>query len=318
MLPNKVQVVLLLCFQILFVWPVIGQDLTLKGVITDSKMNPVSYAHVFVADSMAHIYLGTVSDLNGNFSLLVPDHYQHLSLAISCIGFDAYSQPVKEAKPNRSFVLTESNRMLSTVIFKDVSAKELIKKGIDQLSENYMRSTFVNQYFSWRGLKMDTAVVDFQEQYLTIEETFTAHKGSRKMLADTLVQKKSSPEIVEAETIYGLADNLYFDLIKSGSVIFNEQNFNDWEFSYVNSVDLTNSKDVVIHGNRRGRKGFNQLTFYLDVENFAFKRIDFSYAWDDNVLNKRLNDSLYYNINPIQFIYQFSVFRPSNDGIVLN
>lgn len=203
-------------------------------------------------------------------------------------------------------MLKESERLLSTVVFKDVAAGDIVKKGIENISKNYMNSEFLNQYFNWKGLKMDSSVVDFQERYLIVEEVFSNRKGARNVLVDSTDRSKSKNSPV-ADVIYGLSDNLYFDLIKSGAAIFNAANFHDWEFTYLNRFDSTNTKDVVILGNRLGMKGFNQLIFYIDIENFAFKRVDFSYQWEDTkILNQKVNDSLYYSIDRIEGVFLYA------------
>lgn len=274
------------------------------GNISDGHGEPVPYAHVYVTDSASNIYIGTVSDLNGNFQLQIPTRYSNLNLSISCIGFSQLIIPIRDALHIKQYTLKESERMLSTVVFKDLSARDLIKKAIDNLSENYMQSKFMNQYFSWKGLKMDTTVVDFREQFVSIEETFSDQKGTRTVLSDSM--HYSITQRINAEEIYRLSDHLYFDLIKSGATIFNTENFVDWKFTYLHEVDSANKRDVVIKGSRLGRKGFNELTFYLDVETFAFKRVDFFYQWEEpKNLDRQVNDSLYYNINSIEGIFLY-------------
>lgn len=301
---HRIQITLY--FLILTVTSGFCQHQNVSGSISDTRRQPIPYAHVYLTDSVSNIYIGTVSDLNGNFEIQIPIKYLNFDFSISCVGFELFTIPMKQALEMQHYMLKESERILSMVVFKDLSAKDLIRKGIEKLSDNYMNSKFINQYYSWKGLKMDSSVIDFQEQYLTLEESFSSQRGTRRVLSDSVYERFSYTETVDAEELYGLSENLYFDLIKSGATIFNKENFSDWEFTYLNHTDSIGSKDVVIRGSRLGRKGFNELTFYLDIEDFAFKRVDFLYEWGEQKnLNKKVNDSLYYHLNKIEGIFLY-------------
>ena len=115
-----------------------GQDLKVQGVITDIHGEPTPYAHVYIADSTSNIYIGTVSDLTGAFEIQIPNRYADFNLSISCVGFELFTIPVEQALKLRDYTLTEYERLLSTVVLMDLSAKDIIRKGIDNLSENYM------------------------------------------------------------------------------------------------------------------------------------------------------------------------------------
>jgi hypothetical protein len=81
--------VLLIAWLYCFGWPGAsgqGATRTVKGVVAeDGSTEPVPYAHVYVKRRATHEFYGTVTDLQGNFTLVLPTELMDDTLHITSI-----------------------------------------------------------------------------------------------------------------------------------------------------------------------------------------------------------------------------------------
>ncbi len=88
---NLIKLILLaFCLQILSY--VKGQ--VFSGIVKDKKRNPIEYVNIGVPLKN----IGTVCDLNGNYTIDLTNQSGSDSLVFSCIGFETYSITIKEFK----------------------------------------------------------------------------------------------------------------------------------------------------------------------------------------------------------------------------
>lgn len=102
-LQTVIATVLFLC------WATVGwgQDLSVKGNVTDTKGEPIIGASVVIKGNTTQ---GTITDFDGQFTLNVP---ANSTLVISYIGYVTQEVPAKSAI---KVVLKEDNEMLDEVV----------------------------------------------------------------------------------------------------------------------------------------------------------------------------------------------------------
>src|SRR6476620_11601890 len=84
-------------------------DLKVTGKVTDEKSSPLSNVSVVVKGTSK----GVTSDLNGNFSIAVPDN--NAVLVISYVGYKTKEVPVG-SQTNLSIALVASSEQLTDVV----------------------------------------------------------------------------------------------------------------------------------------------------------------------------------------------------------
>lgn len=104
------------CFLFTFMSVLWGQNITVKGNVTSkTDGQPIIGASVVQNDSKS---TGTITDLDGNFTLSVP---ANASLAISYIG---YKEVIIAAKPSLKIVMEEDSKMIDEVVVTGYMAEK--------------------------------------------------------------------------------------------------------------------------------------------------------------------------------------------------
>ena len=104
------------CFLFTFMSVLWGQNITVKGNVTSkTDGRPIIGASVVQNDSKS---TGTITDLDGNFTLSVP---ANASLAISYIG---YKEVIIAAKPSLKIVMEEDAKMIDEVVVTGYMAEK--------------------------------------------------------------------------------------------------------------------------------------------------------------------------------------------------
>ena len=104
------------CFLFTFMSVLWGQNITVKGNVTSkTDGQPIIGASVVQNDSKS---TGTITDLDGNFTLSVP---ANASLAISYIG---YKEVIIAAKPSLKIVMEEDTKMIDEVVVTGYMAEK--------------------------------------------------------------------------------------------------------------------------------------------------------------------------------------------------
>ena len=98
--------VLISCFLSILVY---GQNLTIKGHVSDISKEPIIGASVVVKGSN----LGTITDVDGNFSLTVPG--KNAIIVVSYVGFKKMELPVSSSGM-KSIVLQEDSKVLDDLV----------------------------------------------------------------------------------------------------------------------------------------------------------------------------------------------------------
>lgn len=145
-------------------------DLNITGRIIDGKSGePLAFATVGVKGS-PH---GTISNPEGQFSFYLPDTYVNDTLTISHVGFTSYKLKIEDAvKKSLSIVLKESITILEEVEVNSdkMTAKQIMKKALDQLGENYMEDAFITSGFFRDIRKQNQKTVYLTEAAVDIQD----------------------------------------------------------------------------------------------------------------------------------------------------
>ena len=91
-------------------------------VINETEKLPVEYVNVGIVGKN----IGTVTDKNGKFSLLIESRYQSDSLLFSCIGYESYSVKISDIKQDYIINLKEKSYFLNEITVRPRAFKEQV------------------------------------------------------------------------------------------------------------------------------------------------------------------------------------------------
>lgn len=201
--PNKLKhcfYILILCQLLAF--QSFSQSIEMKGLITDAETKkPIEFVNIGILNKNK----GTVSNLNGEFSLSVSRTYLNDSITISHVNYDAIKIPI-ESFNNKTILLKPKTNELSEVIVSNRKKKK-IKIGVHSynpllwlgaLSEDMdiienaqrinipdksVRVNYVNIYLR-RGFKSDSSYIRINF-YKNVDD-----EPAEKLIFVNIVQKK--------------------------------------------------------------------------------------------------------------------------------
>ena len=100
---------------------------TISGRITNGDSQPVEFANIVVLTNDSAFAGGTVSDLDGNFSLTQPADAQYIN--ISSVGYETFYKKISEITDFQNITLKTATTKLDEVTVKAIMPKTQMKDG---------------------------------------------------------------------------------------------------------------------------------------------------------------------------------------------
>lgn len=254
-----------------------------KGKIVDRNGNvPLSYCNVLVEGSQQ----ATVTNTDGEFSIKLPAGDESQTLLIRYLGYQNQSVTLKQLRDRGGLI------QLSQVIYQlpqiDVmmgDAPTIVRKMFDKVVDNYPQEVMYMTSFYRESIRknrnyvsLSEAVVDIRkEPYMPyrndMARLFKARKQTDYSKLDTLVFKLMG----------GPYNNLYLDVMKHPELVFTDQPFENYFFSfdgvewmderliYVINFNHYPNPEVVLYSGK----------LYIDAESFALKSAVFDMSFEN-------------------------------------
>lgn len=299
-------------------------------IIESTSQQPIPFVNI----SIKNTYLGTVSDTDGNYKLVVPVRYAEATICFSCIGYDSKEISVQQLRNNPNVTLTKANVQLSEVtIMPDSTLRSFLRRAYEKIPENY--PSYPTQYegFYREGLQNST------KTYARLVEAITlANKSSYRN------SQSGTVKIVESRKYNNEAVDKYFPLWFYGGPHFvhevdyvkNRADFlkphKHYQYHY---AGLTTYQGRLVHQVNFLPQPNKQMPYkgriYIDKESLAYLRVELDYT--QSQLKKRFSNLLFSNgLNAIEkaihvnyslidsvcfmkSIYENEIIRTKNDSI---
>ena len=123
-------------------------QIEIKSKVVDfSQLLPIENASIYVQKTT----IGTVSNTDGRFILLIPTKFENDTLIISSIGFKSFKIPVNQFDNSQDIFLDEDVAALDEVLIiaeaRPITGNEIVLKAIEELSENLPDSSYIQKGF---------------------------------------------------------------------------------------------------------------------------------------------------------------------------
>ncbi len=200
------------------------QVISVSGIILDSKTKlPLEYASISILGKP----VGTISNSVGDFIFHFSNTYLNDTLIISTLGYKPYKKMVADylKNPTDNFRLVPSEYKLAEFIVTSLTADEIVRKAIKNISKNYPKKTYLLKGFYRHYRNEDTLCVNLIESALILKDIgFTAPYKVRKndTQAEYLKRYRNAP----------VRENIYIEKYRRS---FNSQSFYK-EFLFNNNM----------------------------------------------------------------------------------
>ncbi len=295
--------------------------ITINGTISSSNTGQkVPLVNIAIKDEP----LGTTSNMEGEFSFLIPRKHINAKIHLSSIGYDPHSIPVPNKDTTLFISLKPRTIQIKEIKVEYIRPDEIIKRLIDNIELNYFTESLLLTAFFRESIKQDGKYIEVSEAVLDIYKSSYLHTFDKEEARFVKGRKKVEDRKVSVARLKLAGGPALFstiDVAKHLDFISNDEN-NNYFYLY-------KGKDIV-HDRVVYKVGFKPIVemeniYYegelcIDIETFALISADF------RMTKKTLRNSNKYLIQknakkiksiPIFTRYQVN-YRPYNDKWILN
>ncbi|MEM8523012.1 MAG: carboxypeptidase-like regulatory domain-containing protein [Bacteroidota bacterium] len=282
---DKIFLQIILFFIVIYRLEAQDRLLTITGNLVDSESTqPLPFASIHLKGTN----IGTVSNDEGSFVFHVPIDLKKDTIIISMMGYVSVRKAIKDFEENGSITLEESIFALNEVVVtseKPPTAKEIVKKAYQLIDTNYPSEPYIIEGFVRDLQNEDSVYVEL------LEYAIKMHYQSN------VVKRVPQIELVELKQSYVAEKhpwndqwerkNSIIDLVEDDFIRFDYGPIkakNGWKYE-IESVVTFGEK--LVYKINATKKPFYTAQFFIDIESYAFVKIDYSRSVHNNKYYKR-------------------------------
>lgn len=257
------------------------RHIIIKGIVFDErKSEPLPYCNIAVMGST----VGTMSNLDGKFSLKIPESFHSDTLRFSCIGYHTYSLPIAQiANTDTEIVLKRQTIQLKTIDVIHYNPHQVLDSFFYRIKYNYEDRYVLFTTYYREVIKQNNAYTDVSEAILEVMKS----PYDNLYLNDHVKfvkGRKSSSVAPFSDVKLKLKGGPYYitqlDVVKVQGSFFDPEYRYLYKYSFQKSVLLNDRETIVIE--------FQPLTtmrdilykgkFFIDRKTWALSRIEFEFT----------------------------------------
>lgn len=252
----------------------------LAGKVSDfATFMPISNANIYIDNTT----IGTVSNVDGKFLLVIPEKYVQDTLVISSIGYKSFKTAIADYDPSMDIYLEEDIASLDEVVIvadpRPTTGNDIVLKAIERLPRNLPDSSYIQKGFLRHKERNQREYKWLIESAISVYDSSYA-SGSQENLKINVDENRKSYDLRDVDSLFtyysylkdqkGLnikADNLRRDTIKTASLIEAIK----WNDNRVNGLDnlFKGKLNMVRNANMRfallGDRMLERHQFMLDT-----------------------------------------------------
>jgi hypothetical protein len=280
------------------------KNIIVRGHIFDSEnKSAVPFASIGIVEEN----IGTITNMDGYFTLKIPASYAGSSLVVSHIGFMSQSIPIKLLNEQKVDLFLERRVIsLQEVIIRYIDPQTIITKAMQKRAANNNHEPVYTTSFYREGVEKNNRYISYSEAVFKIYKssyTHDEHSDQVKLLKSRKIEDSNPKDTVFLKLKAGILSALQLDIVKCVPDFLDLSSSANYIFTYSDMVSY-NSKDAYVITFIQKRGITDPLfagTLYIDKDSYAILGADFEInpafldkAAEDLVLKKsrRLNVTL--------------------------
>ncbi len=259
--------------------------ITIQGVVKDARTRkPIAFASIFVPEAQ----IGTVTNLDGFFTLKVDKSIDAKSFTISHLGYRLSNFSVEEyARSGRQEFLMEVNSvMLDEVVIRPDDARQLVLQAINKIEQNYPGESQRLTGFYREAIRQRRDYVSIIEAIVDIDQTPYGKRSATDRVK--VIQGRKSGEVKKMDTLLvklqgGPHVSMLLDVVKNRHILLSKEWLDAYVYEYEEMVKIENEANYVISFKPRFEYPFPLYygKLYISVDRLAITMAEFSLDLDD-------------------------------------
>jgi len=273
---KRVLVQIILLFFVIV--PITAQEVpvTLSGKVIDStNQMPLPFASIYVKGTS----IGTASNEEGAFVFHVPKQFKIDTIIISMMGYGVVHQAVTDFKGEDLISLEESSFSLDEVVVtneKSLTGKEIMKKAYQAISKNYPSEPYILEGFIRDLQNEDSVYVELLE--CAVMMRYKSNEVKNIPEVELVALKQSYVTEKHPWNDQWERKNSIIDLVEDDFIRFDYDPIKPkrkWKYEVESVIAFG---DKLVYKINATRKPFFSAQLYIDMESYAFVRIDYTRA----------------------------------------
>ncbi|HKK11469.1 MAG TPA: carboxypeptidase-like regulatory domain-containing protein, partial [Flavobacteriaceae bacterium] len=201
-------------------------------IIDQGTLMPLENASIYIQNTT----IGTISNSDGKFLLVVPNEYAKDTLVISSIGYKSFKTPVNEFDSEEEIVLEEDVASLDEVVLiaetRPKTGNDIVLKALEKLPDNMPEQPYMEKGFLRHKERNRTEFKWLIESAITLYDSgFASNSAENLKINVDQVRKSYDLRDVDSVLIYTFylknknknlkvkSENLKRDTIKTSSLV---------------------------------------------------------------------------------------------------
>lgn len=292
--------------------------LKFKGRILDGEeKSALPYSSI----SLLGKNLGTISNIDGDFELKIPESMKDDSIVISSLGYRQQRLSIAGIDSDSCIItLQPVSVQLNEIKVTVIDANEIIEKLISKISLNYATEPEIMTAFYREVLQQDGEYIDVAEALLEIrkasyENPFTEDKI--KLIKGRKNLNIKPFQIVDFKIQGGPYYATKLDVVKTLDSFLDPESRDQYKYYLVETIEFNNRDTYVIQFKPKEKEEnlSYQGKLYIDMSTFALVHADFSLSrqglkYAHQLLIKKKPKDFY--VRPIKADYSVSYRKVNN------
>ncbi len=274
----------------LMLTPVTAQNIQnfkeFKGAVVDAKSHkPLEFATIALSASN----ISTISNKDGNFIIKVPQNLLNESLIVNYLGYKNTVIPLSSLPSQEAVIkMQEITETLPEVNLVSKDPQKIVRSMLANRDKNFSQDNIIMTAFYRESIKKRRAYASLSE---AVVEVYKKPFSSASIDYVKLVKARKSTDYKKIDTLViklqgGPYNTLNIDLVKNEDMLFNEDLFENYQFTFDKYINLDNRGTYVV--NFVQSDGLNEPMFYgklyIDAQSYALSKARFSLKLDNKKL----------------------------------
>jgi hypothetical protein len=273
---------------------------SLKGKVVDKEtLNPLVFASVTLKETN----IATVSNIDGEFIIKIPESETSKSLEITFLGYKNKVVPVSEMRNNgyKNIIAMETAPIpIKEIIIKPIMPDDIMEKAISSIGKNYPEIPNLMTSFYRETIRKNRTYVSIGE---AVVEIFKApYVNDLRFDAARIYKGRKSTDVEKMDTILfklqgGPTTSLELDIVKNPEAILTKDAMKYYDYSLTGVVEIDNKPHFVIDFIQKPGVDIPLFMgkFYIQTTSYAITSAEFGF----NLSNKEEAASLFIRKKPL-------------------
>lgn len=245
-------------------------------VFDKSEKKPVPYANVVLKGRN----LGTITNIDGNFTFKIPAGCINDSIVVSFIGYKSVSRNVSTFENDEIIYMEPVSVELSEVVVKHYEPTALIKMALGRISDNYSSTPEMQIGFYRETSKQNNDYIVISEAVLKIFKA--AYDKNYRNDQVSVYKNRKSPFVKSMDTVLyklqgGIYNSLMIDLAKHPASFISEDYFDTYDYKFEGVTPYGDGAVYVIAFDQKPHVPYPLYKgkIYIDRESLAIVKAEF-------------------------------------------